>query len=101
MSTTIGETVDDALDYFFKEMRNDPPMNEDSESLNSTEFMPNFYHQSVKDAFDAENGRSFGAFMTNHFDTMVQRGPDNVDGSKYTAEVKKFFHNFYYLCWLM
>ena len=29
--------------------------------------------------------------MSNHFDTMVQRGPDNVDGSKYTSEVR-FFH---------
>ena len=32
--------------------------------------------------------------MSNHFDTMVQRGPDNVDGSKYTSEVR-FFDQLY------
>ena len=34
--------------------------------------------------------------MSNHFDTMVQRGPDNVDGSKYTSEVR-FFDQLYWL----
>ena len=35
--------------------------------------MPNFYHQTVKEAHE-ENGRSFGAFLQNHLDTMAQRG---------------------------
>ena len=35
--------------------------------------MPNFYHQTVTVAHE-ENGRSFGAFLANHLDTMIQRG---------------------------
>ena len=77
--------------------------------------MPNFYHQTVKEAHE-ENGRSFGAFLANHLDTMTQRGryyfripfygesikecfskinlilgPDNVDGSKYMHEVNYIY----------
>ena len=54
--------------------------------------MPNFYHQNVKEAHEENRGRSFGAFLSNHLDTMSQRGPDNIDGSKYTSELPTSDH---------
>ena len=74
----VGESIQDHLDYYFgSEQNEDFP----------DEFMPHFYQQSVKDAYGS---RSFGNFMANHFDTMVQRGPDNIDGSRHTSEVSRF-----------
>jgi hypothetical protein len=49
--------------------------------------MPNFYHQTVKEAHEKSGKRNFGTFLTYHLSTMISRGPDNVDGSKYTSEV--------------
>ena len=101
--TAIGETEHAAFEHFFTSMENGKCffqihifvgfeiiktfLGYDDSNLNSHEFMPNFYHQTVKDAHEV-GGRSFGAFLSNHLDTMSQRGPDNVDGSKYTSEVK-------------
>lgn len=84
--TTIGESTQDALSYFLNQM------DLEDHSLisgagNAGEFMPTFYHQSVKKAYENNHQHSFGLFMSNHFDTMTQRGPDNVDGSKFTSEV--------------
>lgn len=55
--------------------------------MGGNEFVPNFYQLTVKDAHDYNGQRSFGSFLMNHLDTMIQRGPDNVEGSKYTSEV--------------
>ena len=95
---SIGETIQDSIDYFLNEINSEQNDNDGEEdSFNpSHDFTPAFYHQSVKDAYSCNGSRSFGLFMSNHFDTMVQRGPDNVDGSKYTSEVR-FFDQ---LCWL-
>ena len=86
---TIGETIQDSLDYFLNEI-NSEQSEEENFNSSSQDFIPAFYHQSVKDSYSCIGSRSFGLFMTNHFDTMVQRGPDNVDGSKYTSEVRYF-----------
>ena len=89
---SIGETIQDSIDYFLNEINSEQNDNDGEEdSFNpSHDFTPAFYHQSVKDAYSCNGSRSFGLFMSNHFDTMVQRGPDNVDGSKYTSEVRCF-----------
>ena len=89
---SIGETIQDSIDYFLNEINSEQNDNDGEEdSFNpSHDFTPAFYHQSVKDAYSCNGSRSFGLFMSNHFDTMVQRGPDNVDGSKYTSEVRFF-----------
>ena len=84
---TIGETIQDSLDYFLNEI-NSEQSEEENFNSSSQDFIPAFYHQSVKDSYSCNGSRSFGLFMTNHFDTMVQRGPDNIDGSKYTSEVR-------------
>lgn len=84
----IGESTQDALNYFLSQV----DLDEHQSVLSGTsggEFMPTFYHQSVKSAYENRHNHSFGLFMTNHFDTMTQRGPDNVDGSKFTSEVSK------------
>ena len=93
---SIGETIQDSIDYFLNEINSEQNDNDGEEdSFNpSHDFTPAFYHQSVKDAYSCNGSRSFGLFMSNHFDTMVQRGPDNVDGSKYTSEVR-FFDQLY------
>ena len=95
---SIGETIQDSIDYFLNEINSEQNDNDGEEdSFNpSHDFTPAFYHQSVKDAYSCNGSRSFGLFMSNHFDTMVQRGPDNVDGSKYTSEVR-FFDQLYWL----
>ena len=67
--------------YFFSEIGY-----EDSQAIH--EFTPTFYHQTVKDAYE-NSVRGFGPFLANHLDTMVQRGPDNIDGAKATSEVRK------------
>ena len=64
---------------------------EDSPAIH--EFTPTFYQQTVKDAYDS-SVRGFGPFLTNHLDTMVQRGPDNIDGAKATSEVRKMSSTF-------
>ena len=90
---SIGETIQDSLDYFHCEI-NSEQNEDDSFSSTSHDFIPAFYQQSVKDAYSCNGSRSFGLFMTNHFDTMIQRGPDNVDGSKYTSEVRNIYTYF-------
>ena len=88
---SIGETIQDSIDYFLNEINSGQNDEGEEDSFNpSHDFTPAFYHQSVKDAYSCNGSRSFGLFMSNHFDTMVQRGPDNVDGSKYTSEVRCF-----------
>merc|ERR1712213_93807 len=64
-------------------------MGNDENSLSSTihEFTPTFYQQTVKDAYENTSSRSFGTFFANHLDTMVQRGPDNIEGAKATSEL--------------
>ena len=87
---SIGETIQDSIDYFLNEINSEQNDGEEDSFNPSHDFTPAFYHQSVKDAYSCNGSRSFGLFMSNHFDTMVQRGPDNVDGSKYTSEVRCF-----------
>ena len=87
----IGETFQEALEYFYDQLENTEITN-DENSLSSAihEFTPTFYQQTVKDAYENTSSRSFGTFFANHLDTMVQRGPDNIEGAKATSEVILF-----------
>ena len=87
----IGGSDHAAFEAFFESLENGSVLDEYS-NLNSQDFMPNFYHQNVKEAHEENRGRSFGAFLSNHLDTMSQRGPDNIDGSKYTSELPTSDH---------
>ena len=89
----IGESTQDALEYFYDQLETEIIPTDDSYSA-IHEFTPTFYQQTVKDAYE-NNSRSFGSFLANHLETMVQRGPDNIDGAKATSEVSILYFNSY------